>query len=57
MQELFDRIEELEEIIENKDLEIEQLKQEIERLHEYYDENYNPKTPYELYGLSEKDFI
>lgn len=57
MKELLDRIEELEETLAEKETEIMALKEELENTKQYYQDNYKPLTPYELNGISEKDFV
>lgn len=57
MKELLDRIEKLEETLAEKETEIMALKEELENTKQYYQDNYKPLTPYELNGISEKDFV
>ncbi len=54
--ELYERIRDLEEIIEEKDYEIEELKKQLAKEEEIRKEFYRPIGLYEFYGISEKEF-
>ena len=61
LEELFDTdlvsIDELVALIEEQQSEIENLKEKLEDEVEQREEFYKPKSPYEIYGVSERDFI
>lgn len=43
-------------VIEDLDCEVEELKEKIEDIKQDIEDFYNPKSPYEIFGISESDF-
>lgn len=50
-------VEELFVTIENFNDEVKKLKEELKSKEEQIKEFYTPKSPYEIYGVSERDFL
>lgn len=61
LEELFDKdlvsIEELFGKAEDLKCEVDELREKIEDNEQQIEDFYKPKSPYEIYGVSEKDFI
>lgn len=52
-----DKLEDIESMIEDLVYYYHQLEEEFDDYKEYVKENYNMKSPYEIYGISKEDFI
>ncbi len=61
LEELFDTdlvsIDELVALIEEQQSEIDSLKEKLEDEEQIREDFYKPKSPYDVYGVSERDFI